>query len=111
MVLLAGTLRAFVWLLICVKVIAELTPLDAYLEREEPEYRWFDTGERLRGISGTHITVLNVTSLQWLNRTHIYGEFGSVWTHQVAVVTPTKKTPRETALALITGRCNREPGK
>ena len=89
---------------------AEVLLLDAFLEREEPEYGWFDSGAHLFGISGTHIRVINVTSLAWLNHTHISGKYGSVWTHQVAVVTPGKRPFKRTAVAMLTGRCNQESG-
>lgn len=84
------------------------TPLDQYLEKEEPLYSWYDTGQRIDGIYGTQIHVLNVTSQQWLSEGEFATSTGSVWTHQVAVVLPDGVKAASAGFALLTGRCNND---
>lgn len=85
------------------------SPLDTYLNKPDPNYKWFDTGERVHMISGATAYVLNLTSQQWLDTSRAYGPNGDIWTHQVTVIVPKKVTVTDSALIYITGGCNENP--
>lgn len=85
-------------------------PLDDYLDKPEPSYKYFNTGATIDTIFGGTAHVLNVTSQQWLDVSRARGPNGDLWTHQVIVVVPKKLIYTNVSLAYITGNCNENPG-
>jgi len=83
-------------------------PLDDYVSKPDPNYKWSDTGEVVKMLSGTGY-LLNVTSQQWLNESLAQGPNGALWTHQVLVVVPKELKVRDRAMIYITGGCNENP--
>ena len=82
---------------------------DAYMTRHEPVYKWRDTGHRVtKLLFGGQATILNVTSLTWLDEERAVGPTGAVWTHQVAVVVPKKLTTTNVSMAVLNGGCNED---
>ncbi|KAG0621148.1 hypothetical protein M758_4G272900 [Ceratodon purpureus] len=81
------------------------TPLDDYVLKPDANYRWHDTGGRLRGrfITGAwEGVVLNMTSQAWLSPTDVDRP---IWTHNLVIVTP-ERIEYETAFILIGGGSN-----
>ncbi len=92
-------------LLLCVHA-SEATPLDDYLNSEETVYKWRDTGYKVdKLLFGGTASVLNVTSLEWLSKEKAYSPNGATWSHQVAVVVPSKLTVKTVGMAVMTGGC------
>ena len=82
-------------------------PLDEYVSKPEPVYSWRDTGHRVTGLLfGGTATILNVTSLTWLDTSKAIGPNGALWTHQVAVVVPKKLTTLNVSMSVLNGGCN-----
>jgi len=88
----------------------DISPLDAYLNKVDPNYKWSDTKHTVRMLSGATGYLLNVTSQQWLDTSRAIGPNGDLWTHQVLVIVPRKVQIADSALIYITGGCNENPG-
>jgi len=91
------------------------SPLDTYMNKPDPHYGWFDTGERVKMALGGTGYLLNVTSQAWRNEDEAYVEHNdgfrtSVWSHQVLVIVPDKLKIRNKAAIYNTGGCNEHPG-
>jgi PhoPQ-activated pathogenicity-related protein len=86
------------------------SPLDTYLKKADPNYKWFDTQHRVKMLSGATGYVLNVTSQQWLDTSKAIGPNGAIWTHQVLVIVPKTVKVVDHAMIYITGNCNENPG-
>ena len=89
-------------------------PLNNYINRDEPDFSWFDSGIKFPTVYGTAHR-LNITSLKWLNDT-VYkvggrkGLDGSVWNHEVMVIVPRNLEFTNVStlyLASAAARCNR----
>uniref|UniRef100_A0A7I4DLV9 Uncharacterized protein n=1 Tax=Physcomitrium patens TaxID=3218 RepID=A0A7I4DLV9_PHYPA len=81
------------------------TPLDDYVNKPDANYRWHDTGRRLKGrfITGSwHGVVLNMTSQSWLSSAEVDLP---IWTHNLVILIP-KRVEYETAFLLIGGGSN-----
>lgn len=97
------------WLCVFLLATAHSTPLDDYLNKADPEYKWSDTGNIINTVFGGKGYVLNVTSQRWLDTSIAYGPDGDLWTHQVVVIVPKLTRVKGTALAYVTGGCNENP--
>ncbi|CAM6102819.1 unnamed protein product [Calypogeia fissa] len=77
------------------------TPLDDYVHKVDPYYRWSDTGKRLTGFlpwAKWEGAVLDMTSQEWLSPAETDC---SVWTHDLVVVRPGHYDHTKTALLLV----------
>ena len=85
--------------------------IDEFMEREEPDYGWFEIPNSARkSLHGNQIHFLNVTSQRWLNDSMVQGPGGdSVWTHHVAIVVPKSLKYTNVSSAWVTGGCNEDP--
>lgn len=83
--------------------------LDEYVSKPDPNFKWRDTGGRVKMLSGATAHILNVTSQQWLDDSRAVGPNGAIWSHQLTVVVPTKHTKKK-GIIYITGGCNENPG-
>lgn len=85
------------------------SPLDAYVNKPDPNYGWFDTKERVKTLLGGTGHLLNVTSQQWLDssRAHVHGS--AIWTHQALAIVPKQLKIKNKAVIYITGGCNENP--
>jgi len=54
--------------LVVLSVASAAGPLDDFLNRPEPKYKYADTGARVHTKLGGTVYMLNVTSLEWLDR-------------------------------------------
>jgi PhoPQ-activated pathogenicity-related protein len=103
-------------LFICLCVLAHvsvnaLNPLDEYIRKPESKFAWHDTGVVIdKMLFGSTATMLNVTSLEWLDTTKAIGPNGALWTHQVMVVIPKKLTITNMSTVVMTGGCNADHG-
>jgi len=90
------------------------SPLDTYMNKEDSNYAWFDTGARVKMDLGGTGHVLNVTSQKWLDESRAYTVQGgirtSLWSHQVMVIVPKNLKIRNKAVIYNTGGCNENPG-
>merc|ERR1711936_402335 len=82
--------------------------LKAYVEREEPAYKWRDLGHRLevpdyQDGGGWTGYVLNFTSQQWLSP-DIVGK--SEWWHIMLIIVPNHLAVTDTSILWITGGSN-----
>lgn len=86
----------------------DVSPLDTYVSKPDPEYKWFDTQQRLHMISGSTGYVLNVTSQRWLDISRVTNgnTNTAVWSHQALVLVPKNLTIKTKAFIYITGSCN-----
>jgi PhoPQ-activated pathogenicity-related protein len=87
----------------------EMNALDTYVSKADENYKWRDTGARVKMLSGGVGHVLNVTSQQWLDKTRAAVEGSDIWTHQVTVIVPKNHNIRNKAIIYITGGCNDNP--
>jgi len=85
------------------------TPLDDYVNKPDPNFKWRDTGSEIKLAFGKGY-LLNVTSQQWLDETRAVGPNGALWTHQVLVIVPDEIKVKDRAMIYITGGCNENPG-
>jgi PhoPQ-activated pathogenicity-related protein len=85
------------------------SPLDAYVNKPDPNYAWFDTGVRVNMLTSEG-HMLNLTSQQWLDpsRAHLR-DGGSIWTHQVLTIVPKNLKIKNKGIIYITGGCNENP--
>ncbi|CAM6022213.1 unnamed protein product [Sphagnum balticum] len=77
------------------------TPLDDYILKEDSNYRWYDTGGRLKGrflTGGWEGVVLNMTSQGWLSPMHVDC---FLWTHSLVILKPHKVMHPRTSFLLI----------
>ncbi|KAH8959759.1 hypothetical protein BDL97_06G093900 [Sphagnum fallax] len=77
------------------------TPLDDYMLKEDSNYRWYDTGGRLKGrflTGGWEGVVLNMTSQGWLSPMHVDC---FLWTHNLVILKPHKVMHPQTSFLLI----------
>ncbi|KAG6543288.1 hypothetical protein Mapa_015202 [Marchantia paleacea] len=77
------------------------TPLDDYVHRADPQYRWHDTGKRLTGAlpwEKWEGIVLNMTSQAWLSPADVDC---NLWTHDLVIVKPCNYVHKKTALLVI----------
>lgn len=82
-------------------------PLDDYVSKPEAVYKYFDTGQRIKTLTGGTAHVLNVTSLAYLDRDTVLGPHqNNLWSHLVVVVVPKKLLLPNITLAYLTGDCN-----
>jgi PhoPQ-activated pathogenicity-related protein len=84
---------------------AAASPLWDYVNRDDGQYKWYDTGKKLKE-NGWTAYLLNVTSQAWLTPADFAGPFGHIWTHQVVVVIPEKINYPDAAALWITGNGN-----
>ena len=84
-------------LVVLLAATAAATPLDDYVSKPSPHYRWHDTGAKIDTKFGGVGHVLNVTSQQWLDSSRAAtvrdpqnGGPTDIWTHQVVVIVPKK---------------------
>ena len=81
---------AFSWPTDCTSFCAGYDCLKEYVDKPDPNYRWIDTGERIKGVDPLHLVgwtgyVLNFTSQEWLTA----GEVSQpLWWHIMIVVVP-----------------------
>ena len=72
------------------------TALDRYLKMPDPEYKWVDTGDRIKGVvsSVKHWTgyVLRLTSQRWLTDAD---SSCSLWEHDLVVIIPDNVNPTD----------------
>eukprot|EP01059_Diplonema_ambulator_P000103 TRINITY_DN10088_c0_g1_i1.p1 TRINITY_DN10088_c0_g1~~TRINITY_DN10088_c0_g1_i1.p1 ORF type:complete len:509 (+),score=198.80 TRINITY_DN10088_c0_g1_i1:51-1577(+) len=98
-----------VCLLLAAALAVQGTPLDDYLNNDDGEFKWYDTGARITTDLGGTGYVLNVTSQKWLDETKAVGPDGALWTHQVVVVVPRHQRIFDRAAIYNTGGCNENP--
>ena len=78
------------WPTDCTSFCAGYDCLKEYVDKPDPNYRWIDTGERIKGVDPLHLVgwtgyVLNFTSQEWLTA----GEVSQpLWWHIMIVVIP-----------------------
>ena len=82
--------------------------LKAYVEREEPAYKWRDLGHRLevpdyQDVGGWTGYVLNFTSQQWLSPDIVDK---SEWWHIMLIIVPNHLAVTDTSILWITGGSN-----
>ena len=100
---------------VCAQFLDVGTALNDYIELDEPDYNWYDTGDSFPTLLGGQAYRLNVTSLKWLNDSiyEVEGvENGSVWTHQVVVVVPKVVEYRNMStlyMASVNNKRNKDP--
>ena len=92
------------------------TALDRYLKMPDPEYKWVDTGRRIKGVVSSikHWTgyVLRLTSQRWLTDAD---SSCSLWEHDLIVIIPDDVNPTDkltnfaTAQFYISGDNNMTP--
>lgn len=91
----------------CVIGIIDATPLDDYVNKQDPNLKWTYTGKTFTSLDYTAY-VYNLTSQQWMT-----SEFSdrSVWWHHVVVIIPSVIDPdyESRALLYITGGDNNNP--
>lgn len=98
-------------LFLLIPTCLSLTPLDTYIRKPEPVFKWRDTGFVIdKMLFGSTAHMLNVTSLEWLDTSKAIGPNGAVWTHQVMVVIPKKLTIFNMSTVVLTGSCNADHG-
>lgn len=85
------------------------TPLDDYVNKADPEYKWEDTGATFDTTFGGKAYVLNVTSQKWMDTSRAAGPDGDIWTHQVVVIIPRNLKHDNLSLTYLTGGCNSNP--
>jgi hypothetical protein len=76
--------------LVMLAIVASSTPLDDYVNKPDPAYKWSDIGVRQRGPACTFY-VLNMTSQSWLSPAdwHFsFGVAGNQWWHYILVAIP-----------------------
>ena len=85
-------------------------PLDEYINRPEPEFKWHYTGTSFMTLTGGRAYVLNVTSIRWLDDSEYKVSGGSsLWTHEIVVIIPRHHVFKNVAsfyLASADARCN-----
>eukprot|EP01147_Barroeca_monosierra_P005306 gene5306-7078_t len=81
----------------------EETPLDEYVNKPDPNYKWFEVPNSTFTGPGYKGYVLNMTSQQWLTPKDVSQ---SIWWHYVAVVVPDELNYHERAFMYITGGSN-----
>eukprot|EP01062_Namystynia_karyoxenos_P007973 TRINITY_DN1280_c0_g1_i1.p1 TRINITY_DN1280_c0_g1~~TRINITY_DN1280_c0_g1_i1.p1 ORF type:complete len:532 (+),score=208.14 TRINITY_DN1280_c0_g1_i1:67-1596(+) len=86
------------------------TPLDDYVNKADDNYKWTDTKQTVKMLSGATGHLLNVTSQKWLDESRAVGPNGALWTHQVLVVVPKQLRVKDRGFIWITGGCNEHPG-
>lgn len=91
-------------------VLSAATPLDDYVSKPDPNYRWFDTNATIKTLLGGTGYVLNVTSQQWLDTSRATSPNGAIWSHQVVVVVPQHVRFQNVSMTYLTGNCNDNPG-
>ena len=57
------------------------TILNDYMNTDEPDFKWNDTGHSFPTLTGGTAHMIEVTSLKWLNDTIYTAAGGHVWTH------------------------------
>lgn len=82
------------------------TPLDDYVNKVDPNYKWFDTHQTFKTQLGGEAHVLNVTSQKWLDISRAAGPAGDLWQHMVVVVVPKELKYKNMSVAYLTGNCN-----
>jgi PhoPQ-activated pathogenicity-related protein len=101
-----------IWALVALCAFAGVvsgTPLDDYLNKVEPDYKYFDTGKRVKTLLGGTGFVLNVTSQRWLDTSKAVGPNGDIWTHMVVAIVPDELRITNVSMAYLTGSCNEHP--
>ena len=58
-----------------------MNPFDEYINKDDPHYKWFETGVTFKTTFGGTAHMLNVTSQKWLDESRAYGPDGALWTH------------------------------
>lgn len=89
--------------------VSVATPLDDYVHKVDPHYRWSDTGKRFTGSlpwEKWEGALLEMTSQEWLSSAETDC---SVWNHHVVVVKPGHYDHKKTALLVIGGGNNGKP--
>jgi hypothetical protein len=76
---------------LCLYEVASIksSVLDDYLAKPEPVFNWEHIPElAFKTLNGNQAHVLNVTSLEYLDDSKVYGPKGSKWDHEVIIIVP-----------------------
>ena len=79
----------------------QFSVLDDYLSKPEPIFNWRHIPElSFKTLNGNQAYVLNVTSLEYLDTSKVYGPKGSKWDHEVIIIVP-KHMTKPTTLSSV----------
>jgi hypothetical protein len=63
--------------------------IDDYLAKPEAVFKWRHLSNlKFKTEKGNTAYVLNVTSLEYLDTSKVYGPKGSIWDHEVIIIVP-----------------------
>ena len=86
----------------CIKSSA----LDDYLSKPEPVFEWEHIPElSFKTLNGNQAHVLNVTSLEYLDQSKVYGPKGSKWDHEVIIIVPKHVHYKNVSTVYLSGAC------